>query len=48
MVFDLKNKTVIEDKRVNAINIKNSHPIVDWAKECTEGTGPPRLINIPI
>ena len=21
---------------------------MDWAKECTEGTGPPRLMNIPI
>ena len=33
---------------VTAMKIKKSQPIVDWAKECTDGTGPPLFINIPI
>ena len=29
------------------MNPRNTHPSTDSAKECTEGVGPPRLMNIP-
>ena len=32
---------------VVAMKAKNSQPIEDCANECTDGTGPPRLMNIP-
>ena len=30
-----------------ARNIRNTQPRLDAPKECTDGTGPPRFINIP-
>ena len=31
----------------NARNRRNTQPSVDAPKECTDGTGPPRFMNIP-
>ena len=32
---------------LKSMNPRNIYPKVDAAKECTDTTGPPRLINIP-
>ena len=37
-----------EPSSVAAMKARKSHPMVDWANEWTEGTGPPRFMNIPI
>ena len=37
-----------EPSRVTVMKARKSHPMVDWANECTDGTGPPRFMNIPI
>ena len=50
-LFKVSYRNIKIDKEMNkvaAITARKIHPIVDSAKECTEGTGPPRLINIPI
>ena len=43
-----QTKAAREPTSVMPMNMRNSQPIVDWAKEWTEGTGPPRLMNMPI
>jgi hypothetical protein len=40
-------KITSDAKRVSPMIARKIHPMVDSAKECTEGTGPPLLINIP-
>ena len=44
----LQANAASEPSSVRVMNARNVHPIVDCAKECTDGTGPPRLMNIPI
>ena len=43
-----QTKAAIERASVPTMKERNIHPIADWAKEWTDGTGPPRLMNIPI
>ena len=44
-----RHQNAISDaSSVNAMNDRNSQPMLDCANECTEGTGPPRLMNMPI
>jgi hypothetical protein len=47
-VSNLKMNITREMNRVTAITARKTHPMVDSAKECTDGTGPPRLMNMPI
>ena len=45
----MRHTNAASDRRsVPAMKARNSHPMVDCANECTEGTGPPRLMNMPI
>ena len=41
-------KAAADASSVTAMNSRNSQPIVDCANEWTDGTGPPRLMNMPI
>ena len=44
----LSTKITTDKNNVNPMTPRKTQPIVDSAKEWTEGTGPPRFMNIPI
>ena len=46
-VSDFQMNSAVEAISVTAMNIRNSQPIDDCANEWTDGTGPPRLMNMP-
>ena len=43
----LMKKTPKEKSRLNTKNPRKTHPKVEEAKECTDTTGPPRLMKMP-
>ena len=46
LLYRQKN-TANETSIVAPMNARKIQPSVDWPNEWTEGTGPPRLMNIP-